>query len=137
VAQARRDGRARALSERVVRAVRGATSAAADTPEAILETTTELLTEVLARNGLETDDLISIIFTCTPDLTAEFPAVAAREAGLTTIPLLCASEIPVPGSLGMCIRVMLHCTVPGDRPIEHVYLREARKLRPDLQQDAQ
>lgn len=109
----------------------------ADTAEAIIASTTELLAEVLARNGLATDDLISIIFTCTPDLTAEFPAVAAREAGLTTIPLLCASEIPVPGSLGKCIRVMLHCTVPADRRIEHVYLREARRLRPDLAGEAQ
>lgn len=121
----------------MVRAVRGATSASEDTAEAILETTTELLTEVLERNALETDDLISIIFTCTADLTAEFPAVAARAAGLTTIPLLCASEISVPGSLEMCIRVMVHCTVPSDRRIQHVYLREARKLRPDLAQDAQ
>lgn len=137
MAQARHHGGARPLSERVVRAVRGATSAAEDTAEAILEPTTELLTEVLGRNQLETDDLISIIFTVTPDLTAEFPAVAAREAGLTTIPLLCASEIPVPGSLGMCIRMMLHCTVPKDREIHHVYLRDARRLRPDLQQDAQ
>lgn len=117
--------------------MRGATSAAEDTAEAILETTTELLTEVLARNELETDDLISIIFTCTADLTAEFPAVAARAAGLTTIPLLCAREIPVPGSLGMCIRVMLHCTVPRDREIHHVYLREARALRPDIAEEAQ
>ncbi len=105
--------------------------------EAILESTTELLSEVLTRNQLATDDLISIIFTATPDLTAEFPAVAARVAGLTTIPLICASEIAVPGSLGMCIRVMLHCTVPSDRVIHHIYLREARRLRPDLQQDAQ
>ena len=121
----------------MVRAVRGATSVAEDTAEAILESTTELLMEALARNALEPDDLISIIFTCTQDVTAEFPAVAARAAGLTTIPLLCASEIPVPGSLEKCIRLMLHCTVPRDRPIQHVYLREARRLRPDLAQDAQ
>lgn len=108
-----------------------------DTAEAIVASTTELLTEVLSRNQLVTDDLISIIFTSTPDLTAEFPAVAAREAGLTTIPLLCASEIPVSDSLGMCIRLMLHCTVPADRPIEHVYLRDARRLRPDLAGEAQ
>jgi chorismate mutase len=121
----------------VVRAVRGATSVDEDTPEAILESTAELLTEVLERNDLETDDLISIIFTMTPDLHSEFPALAARQAGLTPIPLLCASEIPVPGSLGMCIRLLLHCTVPGDRRVQHVYLREARKLRPDLSEDAQ
>jgi chorismate mutase len=110
---------------------------AENTPTAILESTTELLTEVLARNGLATDDLISIIFTSTPDLTAEFPAVAARVAGLTTVPLLCTSEIPVPGSLGMCIRLLMHCTAPRDRVIHHVYLREARVLRPDLAGEAQ
>lgn len=121
----------------VVRAVRGATSVDEDTPDAILESTAELLTEVLERNELRTEDLISIIFTMTADLRSEFPALAARHAGLTTIPLLCASEIPVPGSLGMCIRLMLHCTVPRDRPIQHVYLRDARRLRPDLAEDAQ
>lgn len=125
------------MSQRVVRAVRGATSVDEDTPEAILESTAELLTEVLARNGLATDDLISMIFTMTPDLVSEFPALAARHAGLTTIPLLCASEIPVPGSLGKCIRLLLHCTVPDDRAIHHVYLRDARRLRPDLAEDAQ
>jgi chorismate mutase len=125
------------VTQRVVRAVRGATSVDEDTPEAILESTAELLTEVLARNGLATDDLISMIFTMTPDLVSEFPALAARHAGITTIPLLCASEIPVPGSLGKCIRLLLHCTVPDDRAIHHVYLREARKLRPDLAEDAQ
>jgi len=103
-----------------------------DAPEAILESTAELITEVLDRNDLRTDDLISIIFTMTPDLTAEFPALAARQAGLTTVPLICTSEIPVRGSLGRCIRLLLHCTVPEDRPIHHVYLREAKILRPDL-----
>ena len=125
------------MTHRVVRAVRGATSVDEDTPEAILESTAELLTEVLERNQLATDDLISMIFTMTPDLSSEFPALAARHAGITTIPLLCASEIPVPGSLGKCIRLLLHCTVPDDRAIHHVYLREARKLRPDLAEDAQ
>jgi chorismate mutase len=121
----------------VVRAVRGATSVEEDTPEAILESTAELLSEVLERNDLIADDLISMIFTMTPDLRSEFPALAARQAGLTTIPLLCASEIPVPGSLGMCIRLLLHCTLPRDRGVHHVYLRKARKLRPDLAEDAQ
>lgn len=125
------------MTHPVVRAVRGATSVDEDTPEAILESTAELLAEVLERNGLGTDDLISMIFTMTPDLVSEFPALAARHAGLTSIPLLCASEIPVPGSLGKCIRLLLHCTVPDDRPIHHVYLREARTLRPDLAEDAQ
>jgi chorismate mutase len=125
------------VTQRVVRAVRGATAVDEDTPEAILESTAELLAEVLERNALDPDDLISMIFTMTPDLSSEFPALAARHAGLTSVPLLCASEIPVPGSLGKCIRLLLHCTLPGDRPIHHVYLREARTLRPDLAEDAQ
>lgn len=137
MAPPRRHGGAGALTAGVVRAVRGATSAERDSPEAILESTAELLTEVLRRNSLETDDLISIIFTMTGDLTSEFPALAARQAGLTTIPLLCTSEIPVPGSLGRCIRLLLHCTVPPDRPIHHVYLRDARGLRPDLSEEPQ
>ena len=132
MAPARPDGGAGALSTPAVRAIRGAISVSENTSPAILESTTELLAEVIGRNGLVTDDLISIIFTVTPDLTAEFPALAARSAGLTSVPLLCASEIPVPGSLPMCIRLMLHCTIPMDRPIHHVYLREARTLRPDL-----
>lgn len=117
--------------------MRGATSVAEDTAEAILESTAELLAEVLARNDLTTDDLISIIFTMTADLSAEFPAVAARDAGLTTVPLLCAAEVSVPGSLERCIRLLLHCNAPPERTIQHVYLREARELRPDLARDAQ
>lgn len=120
-----------------MKAIRGATSASEDSREAILESTAELLTEVLERNGLRPEDLISIIFTMTPDLSAEFPALAARQAGLTLVPLLCTSEISVPGSLGRCIRLMLHCSVPADRAIQHVYLREAKALRPDLAGDAQ
>jgi chorismate mutase len=110
---------------------------AEDTPQEIVTNTAELLARVLEVNRLAPDDLISIIFTVTPDLRSEFPAVAAREAGLTAIPLLCASEIPVPGSLGKCIRLLLHCTAPKEREIQHVYLREARRLRPDLSGDAQ
>ena len=125
------------MNDVAVRAVRGATSVEEDTSTAILASTAELLTEVLARNELVPEDLISMIFTVTSDLSAEFPAVAAREAGLTHVPLLCAREIPVPGSLGMCIRLLLHCNAPRERVIEHVYLREARRLRPDLAGDAQ
>jgi len=103
-----------------------------DTSEAIRECTAELLSEVLARNELVAEDLVSIIFTATPDLTADFPAVAAREIGLSEVPLLCTREIPVVGALGMCIRVMVHCYAPPDRTIRHVYLHEARQLRTDL-----
>jgi chorismate mutase len=116
----------------VLRAVRGATTVPEDTREAIAERTAELMGEVLARNGLTPEDLVSVIFTATEDLTAEFPAVAAREIGLAAVPLLCAREIPVVGALGMCIRVLVHCYAPPDRAIRHVYLHEARQLRMDL-----
>lgn len=116
----------------MLKAVRGATSVREDTSEAINRSTEELLEQVLTRNALGVDDLVSIIFTATDDLAAEFPAVAARTMGLDAVPLLCAREIPVPGSLPMCIRVLLHCYAPSDRPMRHVYLHEARRLRSDL-----
>jgi chorismate mutase len=116
----------------VLRAVRGATSVAEDTGEAIRGRTAELLDQVLARNALVAEDLVSIMFTATEDLTADFPAVAAREIGLAAVPLICAREIPVVGALEMCIRVMVHCYAPPGRAMSHVYLHEARSLRPDL-----
>jgi chorismate mutase len=116
----------------VLRAVRGATSVAEDTSEAILTATAELLREVISRNGIEVPDFVSIIFTCTEDLVADFPAVAAREIGLSTVPLLCTREIPVTGSLPRCIRLMAHVYAPPERTVRHVYLREARQLRTDL-----
>ena len=128
----RRLGGAGALSERVLRAVRGATSVAEDTSEAIRRRTAELLEQVLTRNALVAEDLVSIMFTATGDLAAEFPAVAAREIGLGAVPLICAREIPVVGALEMCIRVMVHCYAPPGRAMSHVYLHEARSLRPDL-----
>ena len=118
----------------MLRAVRGATSVREDTSEAIRERTAELLGEVLSRNALAVDDLVSIIFTATEDLTADFPAVAAREIGLSGVPLLCTREIPVAGALGMCIRVMVHCYAPPERTIRHVYLHDARQLRTDLRE---
>jgi len=115
-----------------VRAVRGAITVADDTADAIRAATSELLGELLGRNDFAADDLISMIFTTTPDLRAEFPAVAAREIGLTGVPLLCASEIDVPGALGKCIRVLVHANVPDGADVHHVYLRDARRLRSDL-----
>ena len=115
-----------------VRAVRGAITVEEDTPDAIRAATAELLGTLLERNGLDPDDLISMIFTTTPDLRAEFPAVAAREIGLNQVPLLCASEIDVPGALGRCIRVMVHAELPDATRVRHTYLREARQLRMDL-----
>ena len=116
----------------VLRAVRGAITVDVDTADAIHEGTTELLREVLERNQLTADDLVSIIFTATPDLNSEFPAVAARGMGLSTVPLLCAREIPVVGAMPRCVRVMMHCYCPSSRQIRHVYLRDARQLRTDL-----
>jgi chorismate mutase len=132
VAPSRRDRGAGALSGGVLKAVRGATSVPEDTSEAIRERTAELLREIISRNGLGVPDLVSIIFTTTEDLCADFPAVAARDIGLGTVPLLCAREIPVVGALPMCVRVMVHCYAPPDRVIRHVYLHGARQLRMDL-----
>ena len=115
-----------------LRAVRGAITVDSDTKADISAGTSELLVAVLERNGLSAEDLVSIVFTATPDLTAEFPAVAARELGLSQVPLLCAQEIPVAGAMQRCIRMLLHCYAPADRGMRHVYLRDARQLRLDL-----
>ncbi|MGP4024976.1 chorismate mutase [Actinomadura sp. 3N407] len=118
-----------------VRAVRGATQVEADDRDQILEATTELVAEVMARNELSTDDVISVIFTTTPDLTAEFPALAARKLGFHEVPLLCASEIAVPGSLPRVIRLMAHIETGRPRSdVQHVYLRGATALRLDIAQ---
>lgn len=113
--------------------MRGATQVRADDRDQILDATAELVTEVLARNGLLVDDLISVVFTATPDLTAEFPAYAARQAGLTDVPLLSATEMAVPGALPRVIRLLAH--VETDLPrsaLRHPYLRGAAALRTDL-----
>lgn len=118
-----------------VRAVRGAVQVDRDDRDEILEATTELLTEVLSRNALSPDDLISVIFTATPDLTAEFPAYAARMLGITDVPLLCAREIAVPGALPRVLRLLAHVDTPLTRKeVRHVYLRGAAALRTDLPQ---
>lgn len=118
-----------------VRAVRGATQIDADDRDQILEATTELVNEVMSRNALSTDDVISVIFTVTPDITAEFPALAARKLGFHEVPLLCATEIGVPHALPLVIRLMAH--IETDRPrsdVQHVYLRGATALRLDIAQ---
>jgi chorismate mutase len=114
-----------------LRALRGAITVEANEAEAILSATTELVSEVMERNGLSPDDVVSCIFTCTGDLDAEFPAVAAREIGLSAVPLLCAREIDVPGSLPRVIRLMVHCY--AESAPRHVYLRDAVSLRRDLE----
>ncbi|GLW22437.1 chorismate mutase [Microbispora triticiradicis] len=119
----------------MVRAIRGAVQVEGNDRDAILAGTTELVSEVMGRNNLTTDDVISVIFTCTPDLTAEFPALAARKLGFHDVPLLCATEIDVPGALPRVVRLMAH--VQTDRPrqeIQHVYLRGAVALRVDIAQ---
>jgi chorismate mutase len=116
-----------------VRAVRGAIQVDRDDPADIVAGTRELLTELLARNELARADLISIVFTLTPDLTSCFPAVAARDLGLADVPLLCATEVDVPGALPRVVRLLAH--VESDRPrsaVRHIYLRGATRLRPDL-----
>lgn len=116
-----------------VRAVRGATTVAQDDAVLIADATLELLQQMMDRNGAAPDDLISLVFTATPDLTAEFPAVAARKLGLGEVPLLCAREIDVPGALPRCIRVLMHLyTERGYGSLRHVYLGEAQSLRTDL-----
>jgi chorismate mutase len=121
------------MGDRPARAIRGATTVDSDTPEQIRHATRELLETIIARNGISSADVISAIFTVTRDLTSEFPAHAARELGWLDVPLLCTLEIPVPGSLPKCIRVLLHVESHASRAdIRHVYLHDARALRPDL-----
>jgi chorismate mutase len=118
-----------------VRAIRGATQVDANERDAILAGTADLVTAVLHRNGVDPADLISIVFTATPDLTAEFPAYAARLMGLSDVPLLCTTEIAVPGSMPRVLRLLAH--VESDLPraqIRHVYLGGAAALRTDLPQ---
>src|SRR5918911_2381522 len=116
-----------------LRALRGAITVHANEADAILSATEELMREVMERNALEADQMVSCIFTCTDDLDAEFPAVAARNLGLSSVPLLCAREIHVPGALPRVIRLMLHCYANPESEAQHVYLREARSLRRDLE----
>ncbi len=115
-----------------LQAIRGATTVPADTSDAIGERTAELVTTILDRNGLTAGDVVSVVFTATPDLTADFPAVAARGAGLAHTPLLCCQEIPVQGAIERCVRVLLHCYLDDGRSARHVYLHDARQLRLDL-----
>ncbi len=114
-------------------ALRGANSVVANEPGAILDATGALIRELMERNALEPDAFVSCIFTLTDDLDAEFPAVAARRLGLDRVPLLCAREVPVPGSLPRVIRVLVHYYAAEDHEPRHVYLGEAKALRRDLE----
>jgi chorismate mutase len=116
-----------------LRAVRGATTVEEDTPEAVTERVVALLGRILERNGLEEEDIVSILFTATEDIVSIFPATAARSMGLGAVPLICARELAVVGSAPRCIRVMLHVTTERPREgIHHVYLEGAQGLRDDL-----
>ena len=116
-----------------IRAVRGAIQIDEDERSQVLDATTELIHEVLGRNGLTQEDLVSIVFTATPDLVSEFPAYAARQLGFVDVPLMCATEISVAGAMPRVIRLLAH--VETDLPradVKHVYLRGAAALRRDL-----
>jgi chorismate mutase len=113
-------------------ALRGATSIERDEASLILAGTTTLLQEILERNALQPDDVVSCIFTCTPDLTAEYPAVAARAMGFNQVPLLCTQELAVPGSMARVVRLLMHFYAPEDHEVRHVYQGEARRLRLDI-----
>jgi len=113
-------------------ALRGATTVDRNTSEAILGATEWLMREIVKRNDLEPEAVVSCIFTLTDDLDAEFPAVAARRLGFDRVPLLCAREVPVPGSLPRVIRVLIHYYADDEHTSRHVYLGDARALRSDL-----
>jgi chorismate mutase len=116
-----------------VYALRGATTVDRNDAEAIVGATEWLMREIMKRNELHPDDVVSCIFTLTDDLDAEFPAVAARRVGFDRVPLLCAREIPVPGALPRVIRVLIHFNAADGHVTQHVYLGEARVLRADLE----
>lgn len=118
------------------RGIRGATTISADEKEQVLSATRELLKCILDANpGLRTEDIASVMFTITEDITSAYPALAARQMGWDLVPMLCAREIPVPYGLPLCIRILIHWNTDREQhAIRHVYLREAVKLRPDLAQ---
>jgi chorismate mutase len=115
------------------RGVRGAITVDRNEREEILVATRQLLALMIRTNGIASRDVASALFTTTPDINAEFPALAARQLGWLDVPLLCGHEMTVPGSLPLCIRVLIHWNTDKRQPeIEHIYLREAERLRPDL-----
>jgi chorismate mutase len=115
------------------RGVRGATTIKGDDREEILAATRQLLALMIRRNDMDSQDVASAIFTTTPDIVAEFPALAARQLGWLEVPLLSGHEMAVPGSIPLCIRVLIHWnTEKSQEEIHHVYIRDAKSLRPDL-----
>lgn len=129
---ARADGSLRTMN-RSVRALRGATTLERDDEEHLVVRVEELLAEMLERNGVEHEDIVSILFTATPDIHSAFPAVAARNMGMGDVPLICASELDITGAMPLCVRTMMHVeTRRGRSEMRHVYLHAARSLRDDL-----
>lgn len=117
----------------VCRGVRGATTVEENSRDAILKGTRQLLALMIRRNNIDPTDVASAIFTVTKDLNAEFPALAARQLGWLDVPLLCGYEVQVSGSLGLCVRILLHWnTTKAQKEIQHVYIHDAVQLRPDL-----
>lgn len=116
-----------------LRALRGAITVDDDTIDEVVSATAELVEEMMGRNSLAREDLVSLIFTATPDLVSEFPAAAARKIGISDVPLLCATEIDVKGAIPRCVRVLMYAYTDKDKTaLRHVYLRDARQLRTDL-----
>ena len=122
----------RGMDEQRLFAVRGAVQAEANEAGPIVEATEDLMRELLERNGLEHEAMVSVLFTTTDDLDAEFPAVAARAVGLEAVPLLCCREIPVPGAMPRVIRAMVHYYAPAGHVPTHAYLGATQGLRSDL-----
>ncbi len=118
-------------TQRVVKAIRGAACAESNTPEAIERAGRRLVEAVTRLNDLSPSDVVSAIFTATPDLDAQFPAVGARQAGWNDVAILCAQEMAVPSPVRRCVRLLVHAYLPLDRPVRHAYLDEAVALRPD------
>lgn len=120
-----------------LRGIRGATTVDVNSKEAILEAATELLSAIIEANNVHLDDIASAFFSTTPDLDAEFPALAARHMGWSHVALMCAHEMAVPGSLPMCLRILLHVnTAQTQEELKFIYLRGAQALRPDLAKNA-
>lgn len=121
------------MTSALIRGLRGATTCSENSSEQITEATQELLLAMMSRNDLDHDDVVSVLLTTSPDLTAAFPATAARGVGFGDVPLLCASEIDVPGAMARCVRIMMHVyTTKARHELHHVYLRDAKALRDDL-----
>lgn len=119
----------------MIRAIRGATTLVEDEKSHLHARTKELIDAIMVANSLSIDDVISVLFTCTPDIVSDFPAAAARDLGFGAVPLMCAQEMAVPGALPRVVRVMMHAQLDAPRDdVSHVYLHEAQSLRRDLAQ---